>query len=273
MITLKPEARDPGILNVFCEELCQSFGVHWQCWIGKQELRTKAFLTMMYDLEKFFDGTAVNDAMKERIFTHLRNISKDPFFPRQDVIAEYTEFFFTNVVPKIPAYYEEEPYCRITSRELIEQLCTLIVQEETDIKTRVAAYRLLSQLVNPYTKMQFDSYKEQNPAVKEGLEKFGRQLTELSVEFPEPPQQSFSLAEFGKIVFDGNLSKGALLLITLKETPPCVVEFISLDSPLSPHYLHGLLKENNKIQLFREDQIQTIEIVASEQEAVKATGK
>lgn len=273
MITLKPEARDPGILNVFCEELGQSFGTYCASWIGTQELRTKPFLTMMYDLEKFFDGTAVNDVMKERIFTQLRNVAKDPFFPRQAVITAYTELFFTNAVPTISASQEPKSSFQITSKRLIEALCTLIVQEETDIKTRVAAYRLLSQLVNPHTKMQFDSYKEQNPAVKEGLEKFGRQLTELSVEFPEPPQQSFSLAEFGKVVFDGDLSKGALLLITLKETPPCVVEFISLDNPLSPNYLCGLVKEDKKIQLFGKDQIQTIEIVASKQEAVKATGK
>ena len=164
MITLRPEACDPGVQRMVFNELSCSFGTDCEYWSGTQQSRIEPFMGMVSDLGKVSCGGA-NDFIKERIFTQLRSVGNATLFPKKELVSEYMELFFTNITPKIPETYERGPYCRVASQKLIKRLCALTM-EETDIKTRVAAYRLLNQLINPYTQEQFETYKNTNPAIK-----------------------------------------------------------------------------------------------------------
>lgn len=263
-ITLRPEAYDEGVQKVIFSELGCSFGTNCGYWSGTPESYSENYMGMVSDLGKVSRDIA-NDFVKTRVFTQLLGVYYESRIPesRHETICEFVEIFFVGRInPKVPKTYEKGPYCRVTSKRLVNRLIDLAITDK-NMKTSVAAYRIISNLINPYTREQYEAIQEKNPDIKQKLFEMKEKAANSGIEFPALPSapQTYDLKDLGQAVLRHEIAQGESLIVELTDGEKLIIEFSHLNNPYFPICLYGYTADSKKSFLtIPKDKIQSIKV-------------
>lgn len=254
MVGLRLEAEDAGIKNLIFEELWKSFGGNVGYYLGTQNAKCEDFRGLVSDIGKVHNNPDLdNDVIKDRIFTQLQSTYQHYAITpgTRSTIQEYVEIFFEgNIDPDIP---HNGRISQIT-KNFVSGLMKLTLEKDdkTLLKTRVAAARLLNNLINPETKKYYELLKKKNPAVAKSINQLNEKMDSLAAKFfPTQKNRYIDLQALAKAVRDGDVKEGEMIEIkTAYNTVK--MKFTHFNNRFAGNFIWGVV-DGETVQLARAD--------------------